>query len=212
MMDLYYIDYVSVSRKSWLHGIRAEAKMLVLAAVIVVLLSVQSLPLEVGIVFAALIAALSARLPMKIYLPLTLYPVIFLVVLYLSIEGLTLHTALVLGFRVLAVTASVVLFFLSTSYPVVFGVLGRFLPGFLVAALFFSYRSIFIISSSINNVRIAIHLRGGFNWRHPVSTLRHFGTALGHFLVHSIDTSVRIGDGLRLRGFKNRIYYLEGDK
>ena len=211
-MDLYYIDYISVSNKSWLHRAPVWLKMMVLIAIIGVLLYFESLRLELAICAAVLIIALTARIPMKVFLLLAAYPVVFLAIIFLSIDRLTLAAVALLGFRVLAITASVILFILSTSYPEIFGTLGRILPDFLVAALFFTYRSIFIISDSITNIQIAMHLRGGSDWRHPVKTLRNFGFALGHFLVHSIESSQRMADSLKIRGFSNRIYYLGGGK
>jgi len=206
-MDLHYIDYVSVARKSWLHNLPAGTKMLGFVGIVALLLASTSIYIEVGVAVGILGMAIFARVPMKIFLGLALYPVFFLFVLYLSIEGETLSTALFLGFRVLAVTESAILLLLSTSFPSIFKVLGRVLPDFLVAALFFSYRSIFVLSDSMSDVQTAMHLRGGFSKKRPLWTIRHFGTAIGHFLVHSIDSSQRMADGLRLRGFKNRVYY-----
>jgi energy-coupling factor transporter transmembrane protein EcfT len=211
-MDLHYIDYISVSGRSWLHKAPAWIKMLALVAIIAVLLAFESIPIEAGIALSILAMAVSARIPMRLYLPLMLYPVVFLVILFLSIEGLTWHATGIIGLRVLALTGTVVLFLMTTSYPRIFGTLSRILPSFLVAALFFTYRSIFLIADSIVNIRIAMHLRGGIDWRRPVASLRSFGMALGHVMVHSIDMSQRMADGLAVRGFANRIYYLDGGK
>jgi len=211
-MDLYYIDYVSVCGRSWLHRFPSGAKMLVFAGVVGLLLWVRSLSLLAAVAAGVLIIATTARLPMRIFLPLTFYPLVFLVIIFLSISGLTVLTALTLALRVLAITGSIVTLFLTTSYPAIFGTLGRILPGFLVAALFFAYRSIFVISDSLSNIRTAMHLRGGIDWKRPVFTVRHLGTALGHFLAHSMETSEHMADSLRARGFANRIYYLDGKK
>jgi len=211
-MDLYYIDYISVSGRSWLHRAPAGIKMLALVAIITVLLAFESISIEAGIALSILAMAVSARIPMRLYLPLILYPVVFLVILFLSIEGLTWHATGIIGLRVLALTGTVVLFLMTTSYPRIFGTLSRVLPGFLVAALFFTYRSIFLIADSVVNVRIAMHLRGGIDWKRPMATLRNFGMALGHIMIHSIDMSQRMADGLAVRGFANRIYYLDGGK
>jgi len=211
-MDLHYIDYISVSGRSWLHRAPAWIKMLALVAIIAVLLAFESISVEAGIALGILAMAVSARIPMRLYLPLVLYPVVFLVILFLSIKGLTWHATGIIGLRVLAITGTVVLFLMTTSYPRIFGTLSRVLPGFLVAALFFTYRSIFLIADSVVNVRIAMHLRGGMDWKRPMATLRNFGMALGHIMVHSIDMSQRMADSLAVRGFANRIYYLDGGK
>ncbi len=207
-MDLYYIDYVSVSGRSWLHRASPALKMLALVAVIALLLWLQYALLDLAMVVLVVLLARSARLPVRIFLPLMLYPVVFLFILFISVNSLPLDAGLMLGFRVLAITGSVVLFLMTTSFPAIFGTLNRVLPGALVAALFFTYRAIFIISDGIVNVRTALHLRGGTNWKHPIAALRYYGMALGHLMVHAIDTSERMGDSLKVRGFANRIYYL----
>lgn len=207
-MDIYSIDYISVLGRSWLHRVPTGIKLFGVALIIGVLLYRQSILLEAIVLAVVLAAALSARLPMRMFLGITLYPLVFLVIVFLSIRGLTLNIALTFALRVLAITASVVTLFMSTSYPAIFKTLGRVLPGFLVTALFFTYRSLFVIADSLNNIRTAMHLRGGVNWKHPISTLRNFGMALGHFLVHTIESSERMADSLKIRGFSNRIYYV----
>lgn len=206
-MDLYQIDYISVSGHSWLHRAPALAKMLALMVAISVLLIFESVTVQIGMLLSILVIAFTAHIPMKVYLPLILYPVVFLAILFLSVEHATLHVMMIITVRVLGITGAVVLFFLTTSFPAVFGTLGRILPAFLVAALFFTYRSIFVIADSIRNTRTALWLRGGVNWRHPLAMVRYFGTALGHVIVHAIDTSQRMSDALSLRGYVNRVYY-----
>ncbi|MHB9025295.1 MAG: energy-coupling factor transporter transmembrane component T family protein [Armatimonadota bacterium] len=207
-MDIYYIDLISVTHRSWLRRVPAGVKLVIVLAIIGYLLTVESVPVTAGIFAVMLLLALSARVPMSLYLALTFYPIVLLIVLYLSLGELTLASALLFGIRVLAITSTVVLLILTTSYPRIFGALSRVLPGFLVAALFFTYRSIFIITESISNVRMALHLRGGFRWQQPFRSLHNLGLALGHVLIHSIDTSERMADSLTVRGFSNRIYYL----
>lgn len=207
-MDLYYIDYISVYGKSWLHRFPAALKMAALAAVITFLLYTHTAVILAAAGIIILAAAITARLPMKLYIGLTLYPLLLLIVIFLSTNGLTLLSALTFALRTLAITGSVVLFFLTTSYPAIFSTLSRFLPQFLIAALFFTYRSIFVISDSLNNVWTAMRLRGGIDWKRPGFTISRLGDALGHFLIHSIEASEEMADSLRLRGFSGRVYYL----
>lgn len=207
-MDLYYIDYISISGRSWLYRVPVGVKMLVLACLIAVLLWLRYAWIAGGVFAAVLLIAIAGRLPMKLFLLLTFYPTVFLIVIFLSTNGLSYYSVLLLLFRVLSITGAVVAFLLSTSYPKIFGALGHFLPGVLVAALFFTYRSIFVISRSVSDIRIALHLRGGINWRKPGPSIRNFGMALGHVLIHVIDSSSRKADSLRIRGFSTRIYYL----
>lgn len=209
-MDLYIIDYISVSNRSILHRAPVAVKMIGLAVVIAALLVSRSAQVNAAFALAAIVIARWCRIPLKVFVPLMLYPTVFLVVLFLSVRGLTLAAALMILMRVFAVTGFVVLLLLTTSYPAIFGTLGRVLPPPLVAALFFTYRSIFVIGDSINDIRIAMHLRGGVDRRHPLASIRHFGMALGHLLVHSIEASQRMAESLRVRGFKDHIYYRAG--
>ncbi|MEN6519659.1 MAG: energy-coupling factor transporter transmembrane component T [Armatimonadota bacterium] len=207
-MDIYYIDYISVSSNSWLHRVPVGLKMVIVAVMIGVLLWLRYIWILSALFAAVAVIALSARLPMRLFAVLALYPVVFLIVIFLSTAGLNVYSALMITLRVLAITGTVVIFLLTTSYPTIFGALGRVLPGVLVAALFFTYRSIFVISQSLNDISIALHLRGGIDWKHPGPSLRNSGQVIGHLLVDTIDSSERKADSLRIRGFANRIYYL----
>lgn len=207
-MDIFYLDYVAVSGTSGLHRAPAWAKLLALAAMIALLLAASSLYLYAGVLLLCLVLAASARLSLPAYLGLTAYPLLFLALLLFSIDGLTWRVALGLGLRVLAISGGVLLLLFTTSYPAIFAALGRVLPGPLVAALFFTYRSLFILYSSLTNVRTALHLRGGIDWRHPLATLRNIGTALAHLLVHAIEMSQRMAESLTVRGFQQRISHL----
>ena len=202
------MDYLAVSGQSWLHRLPAGVKLLALAGVLAVVLSIHSLPLYAGVLAVVLLLAASARLPLLTLIALTLYPLVFLAMLMISIEHLTVLSAATLAMRVLASTASIILVLLTTSYPAIFGALGRVLPAGFVAALFFTYRALFIINSIIINTRVAFHLRGGLSYRHPLASLKNLGTALAHVLVHAIETSQRMAENLTVRGFQSRVYYL----
>ncbi|MDD2486732.1 MAG: CbiQ family ECF transporter T component [bacterium] len=207
-MDLNYIDYISISGRSWLHRSPAGFKILFLSAVMIILLSVPSWRLPAIVTAVMITIALSARLPLKLVLALSLYPVIFIVIFLFSVSGLTLSILATTSLRIISITLAVVIFFLSTSFPAVFAALGRILPDFLVTALFFTYRSIFLLSDSFADIYTALHLRGGIDFRRPVFSFSRLGMALGHFLGHIIAASQRMADNLKLRGFHNRIYYL----
>ena len=205
-MDLRYIDYVSVSGRSWLHRLPAFVKLLFVLLVLISALA-WPYPLVTGALLASiLLMMLSARLPMKTVLALLCYPLLFLVILFLSIDRPHPLALLGMSLRVLAITGSVILLLLTTSYPRIFAALQHVLPSAFVAALFFSYRALFILSDGLTNIQTALHLRGGIDWRRPVATMRNLGLALGHFLVHAIEASQRIGENLLVRGFNNIIY------
>ncbi|MHB9131407.1 MAG: energy-coupling factor transporter transmembrane component T family protein [Armatimonadota bacterium] len=207
-MDLYYVDYLAVSGRSWLHRLPAGVKLISLLVIIAGVLALHTLPVYVAVLGGVLLFAVSARLPLRTYLALSSYPLVFLLIMFFSADQLTVRSVLTLAVRVLALTASVVLVLLTTSYPAIFAVLGRVLPSGLVAALFFTYRALFILSTCLINVKTALHLRGGMNWRHPMVSLKNLGNGLAHVLIHAIEMSQRVAESLVVRGFNNRIYSL----
>lgn len=206
-MDLYAIDYSAVSGRSWLHRVPPAVKLIAVGLLIGLVLALRHLPVSATVLGCIVVLAVSARVSMRAFVPLTLYPLMFLLVIFISMDGLTLSFALALSTRVLAITASVILLILTTSFPAIFGTLGRVLPQGLVTAMFFTYRALFILSTSIANVQTALHLRGGISWRHPFLSVSNFGTALAHVLVHAVETSQRMAENLTVRGFTDRIYY-----
>ena len=207
-MDIYHVDYLAVSGRSWVHRLPAGVKLIALACLAATVLALHALPVSTAVLGAVLLLAASARLPFRTVMALTCYPLVFLLLIVLSMEHLTVYAVVPLAMRVLAITASVILLLLTTSYPAIFAALGRVVPGGLVTALFFTYRALFILSTCILNVQTALHLRGGMHWRHPMASLRNLGMALAHVLVHAIEISQRMAENLTVRGFNNHIYSL----
>ena len=208
IMDIYSVDYLAVSGHSWLHRLPARVKLIALAIIIAVVLAMHLLVVSAAVLAGMLLLAVSARLPLRIVIALICYPLVFIVLLVLSLQHATVWMLVPLVTRVLALTASVILVLLTTSYPAIFNALGHVLPGGFVTALFFTYRSLFIIGGSIANVQTALHLRGGISWRRPITSLKNYGAALAHVLIYAIELSQRVAENLTVRGFQNRIYSL----
>jgi energy-coupling factor transporter transmembrane protein EcfT len=106
---------------------------------------------------------------------------------------------------VLAVALTVLLIFATTPLPRLLA-LGRFLPRFLVAGLFLTYRAIFILADVTRNVRLAYRLRGAPGWRRPRRFLANTGRAVGYVVLAALARSEDAAAALRLRGFDGRIY------
>lgn len=210
-MDLRHIDYISVSGRSWLHQLPAWIKLLLLVIVLTCALCWPYPLLTGSMLVIILLLMVSARLPLKMVASLLVYPLLFLLLLFISIDKPQPMALLAIVLRVLVITSTVVLLLLTTSYPRIFSTLQHVLPGGFIAALFFTYRAIFILSDGLNNMQTALHLRGGIDSRNPIMSMRNLGLLLGHFLIHAIEASQRIGDNLVVRGFKNKVYSL-GDK
>ena len=96
-MDLYYIDYISVTNRSFLHRTPVGVKMAALALIIAVLMISKSPTLNGAVAGCAILLALACRIPLTILVPLMLYPTVFLAILFLSAKGLTFAAALMLA-------------------------------------------------------------------------------------------------------------------
>ncbi|OGP89003.1 MAG: hypothetical protein A2156_04990 [Deltaproteobacteria bacterium RBG_16_48_10] len=205
MIQLSYLDYSSVEGKSWLHRCSAATKMIGMGLVLSGVVTLRSLP---GLLFLyAILLALFfiSRIPSKIF-SLTLYPLIF-AVLFIFVSGFRTYFILLIFLKVLCGSTGVVLLMATTPYPLVFRVLGKFLPSLFVTALFLTYRSIFILLNVLEETEHAIHLRGGVQWRYPWRSLVNISNAFGHLIIKGIDNSEKMYEAMMLRGFKNKIHY-----
>jgi len=205
MIQLSYLDYIAVEKKSFLHRLSPTLKIIGIVLVLLGLVMLRNLPgllLLYGILLALFFLS---RIPVKIF-PLTLYPLIF-AFLFIFISGFQIHFIIMVFLKVLCGSTGVVLLLATTPYPSIFSVLGRVLPSTFVTALFLTYRSIFILLNIFEETQQALYLRGGFQWRHPWRSLSNISNAFGHLIIKGIDASEKMYESMMLRGFKNKIYY-----
>jgi energy-coupling factor transporter transmembrane protein EcfT len=196
MIQLSYLDYIAVERKSFLHRLSPKLKIIGMILVLFVIVTVRNLPGLFLLYVILLTLFFTARIPAKIF-SLTLYPLIF-AILFIFLSGFQIFFILLIFLKVLCGSTGVVLLLASTPYPSIFSVLGRFLPSSFVTALFLTYRSIFILL----NV-----LRGGVQWKHPWRSLINISNGFGHLIIQGIDASERMYESMVLRGFKDKIHY-----
>ena len=205
MIQLSYLDYIAVEKKSFLHRLSPTLKIIGMVLVLLGIVTQRYLPgllLLYGILLALFFLS---RIPVKIF-PLTLYPLIF-AFLFIFISGFQIHFILMVFLKVLCGSTGVVLLLATTPYPSIFSVLGRVLPSSFVTALFLTYRSIFILLNILEETQQALYLRGGFQWRHPWRSLINISNAFGHLIIKGIDASEKMYESMVLRGFKNKIHY-----
>jgi cobalt/nickel transport system permease protein len=205
MIQLSYLDYIAVERKSFLHRLSPKLKIIAMALVLLGIVTQRNLPgllLLYGILLALFFIS---RIPIRIF-SLTFYPLIF-AILFIFISGFKIHFILLIFLKVLCGSTGVVLLLTTTPYPSIFSVLGRVLPSSFVTALFLTYRSIFILLNIFEETQHALYLRGGFQWKHPWRSLINISNAFGHLIIKGIDASEKMYESMVLRGFKNKIYY-----
>jgi cobalt/nickel transport system permease protein len=205
MIQLSYLDYIAVERKSFLHRLSPKLKIIGMLLVLFIIVTVRNLP---GLSFLYLILLtifFTARIPAKIF-SLTLYPLIF-AMLFIFLSGFQTFFILLIFLKVLCGSTGVVLLLASTPYPSIFSALGKVLPSSFVMALFLTYRSIFILLSILEDTQQALYLRGGIQWRHPWRSLTNIANAFGHLIIRGIDASEKMYESMVLRGFNGKIHY-----
>ena len=205
MIQLSYLDYIAVEKKSFLHRLSPKLKLIGMVLVLLGIVMLRSLPGLLLLYGILLVLFFLSRVPIKIF-PLTLYPLIF-AFLFIFISGFQIHFIVMVFLKVLCGSTGVVLLLATTPYPSIFSVLGRVLPSTFVTALFLTYRSIFILLNIFEETQQALYLRGGFQWRHPWRSLSNISNAFGHLIIKGIDASEKMYESMVLRGFKNKIYY-----
>ena len=205
MIQLSYLDHSAVEGKSLLHRCPVTVKMIGMGLVLVAIVTVRNIP-GLLLLYAILVGVfLSSRIPLKIF-SLTFYPLTF-AILFIFLSGFQIHFILLLFLKVVCGATGVVLLLATTPYPLVFRILGKFLPSLFVTALYLTYRSVFILLKVLEETEHALHLRGGVQWRHPWRSVTNLSNGFGHLLLKGIDNSEKMHQSMMLRGFKNRIHY-----
>jgi len=205
MIQLSYLDYIAVERRSFLHRLSPKLKIIGMLLVLFVIVTGRSLPGLFLLYVILLTLFFTARIPAKIF-SLTLYPLIF-AILFIFLSGFQIFFILLIFLKVLCGSTGVVLLLASTPYPSIFSALGRVLPSSFVMALFLTYRSIFILLTCLEETQHALYFRGGVQWKHPWRSLINISNAFGHLIIQGIDASEKMYESMVLRGFKGKIHY-----
>jgi energy-coupling factor transporter transmembrane protein EcfT len=205
MIQLSYLDYAAVERKSFLHRLTPGVKIIGMVLVLLGVVTLRNLPGLLSLYTILLVLFFASSTPFRIF-PLTFYPLVF-AVLFILISGFQIRFILLIFLKVLCGSTGVVLLLATTPYPSIFAVLGRFFPSLLVTALFLTYRSIFILLTVLEETQHALYLRGGLQWRHPWRSVNNVANAFGHLIIKGIDASEKMYESMVLRGFKDKIHY-----
>ncbi len=205
MIQLPYLDYLAVEGKSFLHRLSPKFKILGMLLILLLIVTVRSVPGMLLLYLFLLLLYFAARVPMRIF-PLTLYPLIF-AFLFIFLSGFQLLFILLIFLKVLCGSTGVVMLLATTPYPSIFSTLGRVLPSSFVMSLFLTYRSVFILLSVLEDTQHALYLRGGIQWRHPWRSLTNISNSFGHLIIKGIDASEKMYESMVLRGFKGKIHY-----
>lgn len=196
-MNLATIDNIAVNHECWLQRCSAPAKVLLIVTVLSLLLTTKALAFVGGLGALLLAIALGNRLPFKILAPLILIPMAFASLFAISVGDWAVGL-LVVG-RAGVAALLVVIIFLTTPPVRLLSLVSAPMPAVFAGLLFFTYRSFFILATSISNSLKAVRLRRGrekLSW----GKFKSMAQIIGLSLVRAWDLAERQYDLLRIRG------------
>jgi cobalt/nickel transport system permease protein len=208
-MKIVDLDYYSLRGESLLHKTSAGLKMFWVALLITLVVASNNVSIFAMVYAVMFVYIIFSKLPARVIIPLSFYPLIFAILFILSASSITLHYTLTIVLKVLIAATALILLFTTTSYKNLFIRLNKILPGFLSTSFFLTYRAIFILWTTLENIQKAIYLRGGVSLKHPRRSLQVIGNALGFLVIKSIDSSEKMYESMRLRGHSTVIRYLD---
>ncbi len=204
-MDIGTIDFWAINGRSPLHRASALSKLVAAALLIAAVIATDDLFVLISIYLVAVAAIVLAGLPVVRVLALAAYPAIFALLFAISRWSGSLLDPLIVLLKALAAAAIMVALITTTPYPQLFALLRYLLPGLVADALFLTYRSIFILLGVLDDLLMALRLRGGLTRHRYLGNLRNLAAGLGLLLVRAIAYSEQLYDVLRLRGYSGRL-------
>ena len=208
-MKIIDIDYYAVYGNSFLNKLSAKIKLLVVFLVITTVVFSKNI-LILGSLYLFLLGIIGfSSVPKLKIIKLSLFPLIFLILFLVSIHNLSWEIAFIFIFKALSASTALALLIFTTSYISIFKYISRFLPNFVVNMLFLTYRSIFILAKTIENLMDMLKFRGNPSVKRPVLFLNNLGNLVGFFVIKSIQTGENLYDAMKLRGYSDNFDYLK---
>ena len=192
------------------------------AAAIVTVAALQTVPAAAAALVGAVLLAVAARMPPRWYArrlagvaPFLVLCVISLPFLVpdpeplarlgpLALSGRGLRLAVLVGLKAVAVLTLAWVVLVSAPLPVTLhAAYALRVPGLLVHLTLLSYRYVGLLAGELARVRVALRVRGYRNraTRHSYRTVAHVAAGL---LVRGHDRAERVGQAMRSRGFDGR--------
>ena len=201
---LAQIDYLaSAGRTPW-HRASALSKLLLALGLVLLAVFAPSLRLLFGLYAVAWVLALTGRLPWRLTLAASGYPIAFALLFLLARWDGTVETPARLLLRPLTASLTAVWLVGTTPYPDLFAPLSRVLPRSVGDGLFLTYRAFFELVVRIGGLWRALRLRGGASG--PARRrLALAGEGFGTLVLYGFERSQRLYATLLLRGHGGRI-------
>lgn len=199
-MKLSTLDYWSTSDAGFLNRLHPGIKLCGVAAIITLVILTWNPWVLAACAGALILLCTIAKLPTGFLIKLALYPLLFTGLLVLTtLPGWSAAAALLLkGFTA---ALAVLLLALSTPYPQLFSLIGRFLPRLLSDALLLTYRTLFLLADELSALTTALRLRAALTWRHPMTLFRIWSSTLANLMLFALELAQDDYDILRMRGY-----------
>ncbi|MBI4335433.1 MAG: cobalt ECF transporter T component CbiQ [Candidatus Omnitrophica bacterium] len=204
MLSEVFSDHFA-HRKNYLTEVDIRAKMLLVAAAIIIVVSARHPYVPLIVFFLSLVSLLGIRIPPWIILLRLAAPLsVAGVILVIQIFFYGIAEGLARGFLIMAkvIGATSLVIFLSMTTPVnklLRGARWFKVPNTWVEIAMLSYRYIFVLLEDAITVRDAQKARLGYSGL--ARSLRSFGELMGATVIRTYDRSIAVYEAMMLRGY-----------
>jgi len=198
------IDLLASSGATPWHRASALGKLGLALLLILLAVSVPGLRALAALYAIAWLLALTSRLPARLVLAASGYPIAFSLLFVVGRWDGTWRTPLMLVLRPLAASLVAVWLVGTTPYPDLFAPLSRVLPRGVADGLFLTYRALFELLERVERLWSALRLRGGTSGP-PRRRLTAAGEGLGTLVLYGFERSQRLYAVMQLRGHSGRV-------
>jgi cobalt/nickel transport system permease protein len=201
---LAQMDYLaSAGRTPWHHA-SALSKMLLVATLVLLAVFSPSLLLLAALYAVTWVLVATGRLPWRLSLAASGYPIAFSLLFVLARWDGTFATPARLLLRPLIASLAAVWLVGTTPYPNLFTPLSRVLPRSVGDGLFLTYRALFGLMERTGGLWRALRLRGGTTG--PARRrLTLAGEGFATMVLYGFERSQRLYAAMLLRGHSGRI-------
>ena len=201
---LAQIDHVASAGRTLWHRASALSKLLFASGLVLLAVFAPSLRLLAALYVLVWVLVLTSRLPWRLTLAASGYPVAFSLLFLIARWDGTAGTPLRLLLRPLTASLAAVWLVGTTPYPDLFAPLSRVLPRTVGDGLFLTYRALFELIERTRGLWRALRLRGGASG--PARRrLTLAGEGFATMVLYGFERSQRLYSTMLLRGHSGRI-------
>jgi len=199
------IDYMAIHQQSLFHQAHPLIKSIFSFFIIGIFIFSSDLEKNLGLLILLFFMSIGARLSFALLFHLLLYPLFFGTLFSFLMGGLWTQKGLLLLLRAVGVAWSFIFLLMTTPYTDVFRVFSFFMPSILVDIFLLTYRSIFVLLDSIENMFQVVRLRGGYDPWKIIKNAKNLSKMLGVIFLHAIEMSERMYQIYELRGYEGKL-------